>query len=286
MNKFEAAFNTAAFFMEHNLKKENPIGIFDSGIGGLTVAHALTNHLPKEQLIYFGDTAHLPYGDKEPYSIKHYSVEIAKFLLQKKCKLIVIACHTASSIAYQEVKRIVGKDAIVVNVVDPVVELMASIEKSQQVGVIGTKGTIKSDVYRKKIADRNADLLVKSLATPLLCPMIEEGFIDDKISQTVIDSYLSDEKISDIEHIILACTHYPLIKKQISSYYHDKVNVIDSAEVVAKHVANLLSRKKLLSEERLQPHHFYVSDYTKSFEKSTRFFFKEKIKLEKGSIWS
>lgn len=272
--------------MKTNLKKEYPIGIFDSGIGGLTVAHAIKNHLPNEQLIYFGDTAHLPYGDKEPYSIKHYSVEIAKFLLERKCKLIVIACHTASSIAYKEVKRIVGKQAIVVNVVDPVVQLMAKIEKSKAVGVIGTKGTIKSDVYRKKIGEENKQLLVKSLATPLLCPMIEEGFINDKISQTVIDSYLSDEKLSEIEHIILACTHYPLIKKQISSYYKNQVNVIDSAEVVAQHVARLLKEKGLLSEAQLLPHHFYVSDYTKSFEKSTRFFFKEKIKLEKGSIWS
>ncbi|MEX2379617.1 MAG: glutamate racemase [Vicingaceae bacterium] len=272
--------------MDNNLKKENPIGIFDSGIGGLTVAHAIKTHLPKEQLVYFGDTAHLPYGDKEPYSIKHYSVEIAKFLLERKCKLIVIACHTASSIAYKEVKRIVGNQAIVVNVVDPVVQLLAKINKSNAVGVIGTKGTIKSDVYRKRIADENATLFVKSLATPLLCPMIEEGFIDDKISQTVIDSYLSDERLSDIEHIILACTHYPLIKKQISSYYSDRVNVIDSAEVVAQHVAKLLDSKNLLSEIQRYPHHFFVSDYTKSFEKSTRFFFKEKIKLEKGSIWS
>jgi glutamate racemase len=263
------------------------IGIFDSGIGGLTVAHAIKDLLPNEQLIYFGDTAHLPYGDKEPYSIKHYSVELAKFLVSKGCKMIVIACHTASSIAYKEVKRVVGDKALVVNVIDPVVELMKSLsEQDDHVGVIGTKGTIKSEIYRKRIKVINEKLKVSSLATPLLCPMIEEGFIDDRISLAVIDSYLGDKKLAHINHIILACTHYPLIKKQIAQYYHNQISVIDSAEVVANHIKKVLAEKNCLNPSKNPEHHFFVSDYTKSFEKSTQFFFGKKVKLEKGTIWS
>lgn len=266
----------------------NPIGIFDSGIGGLTVAHAIQQKLPDEQLIYFGDTAHLPYGDKEPYSIKHYSTEIAKFLLERKVKLIVIACHTASSVAFEEVSKVVGDRALVLNVVDPVVAELQKLESSKnQVGIIGTKGTIGSNIYPDKLAKVNQKLKLACLETPLLCPMIEEGFINDQISQTVINTYLSEPILSEINHIVLACTHYPLIKQQITQYYHNKVNIIDPSEVVAKAVKAQLEEANLLREGSAElEHHFYVSDYTTSFEQSTRYFFGEKVRLEKGSIWS
>ncbi|MEQ8908357.1 MAG: glutamate racemase [Vicingaceae bacterium] len=269
------------------LKDEQPIGIFDSGIGGLTVAHAIKELLPNEQLLYFGDTAHLPYGDKEPYSIKHYSVEIAKFLLEKKAKVIVMACHTASSIAFEEVKRVIGNRAIVLNVVDPIIESLKTLKNEKhKIGVIGTKGTINSKVYPRKIKSLYQNLEVSALATPLLCPMIEEGFIDDRISQAVIDSYLGENCLKQISHIVLACTHYPLIKKQIAAYYQNQVRVIDPAEEVAQLVKSTLSEKGLCRMKSDPEHHFFVSDFTQSFEKSTRFFFGEKVKLEKGSIWS
>lgn len=272
----------------NNLKAENPIGIFDSGIGGLTVAHAIQELLPNEQLIYFGDTAHLPYGDKESYSIKHYSVELSKFLLARNCKVIVMACHTASSVAFEEVRRVVGKQALVINVVEPVIKKLKSEADpaKRKIGIIGTKGTIASKIYPRKLADKPAELEVKPLATPLLCPMIEEGFIDDNISKTVIASYLSQKELAEIQKIVLACTHYPLIKKQINEYYEGKVEVIDSSEVAASELKVLLEKHKLLNQEKKGEHHFYVSDYTPSFEKSTRYFFGEKVKLEKGSIWS
>jgi len=273
--------------MNENILAENPIGIFDSGIGGLTVAHAIKELLPNEQLIYFGDTAHLPYGDKASYSIKHYAVELSKFLLEKNCKVIVIACHTASSVAYEEVKEIVGDQALVINVVDPIIQKLvnAASNVNQSIGVIGTKGTIESGIYPQKLSIKK-EIKVKPLATPLLCPMIEEGFIDDNISRTVIDSYLNQEQLEDIEKIVLACTHYPLIKKQINEFYEGDVEVIDSSEVVAQHLKQLLAEKNLLNNGKRNEHHFYVSDYTPSFEKSTRFFFGEKVQLEKGSIWS
>jgi glutamate racemase len=174
----------------------------------------------------------------------------------------------------------------VVDVVSPVIDLFRNYGNQHKIGVIGTKGTIQSGIYSKKILNINNTLSVASLATPLLCPMIEEGFINDDISQAVIDNYLSNSELNNIQSIILACTHYPLIKKQISSYYQDKIEVLDSAEITATHIKKLLQKKNLLNDLKTAPHHFYVSDYTKSFEESTRFFFKEEIKLEKGTIWS
>lgn len=272
----------------NNLLSSNPIGIFDSGIGGLTVAHAIKELMPNEQLIYFGDTAHLPYGDKASYSIKHYSVELTRFLLEKKCKVIVIACHTASSVAFDEVKEIVQDQAIVINVVDPIIQKLVEerTEESQRIGIIGTKGTIQSEVYPNKLANFNKELDLRPLATPLLCPMIEEGFINDTISRTVIDSYLTQDQLSEIQKIVLACTHYPLIKSQIDSFYNGQVDVIDSSEVAAIHLKKILESQGLLNHEERKEHHFYVSDYTEAFEKSTRFFFGEKVRLETASIWS
>ena len=214
-------------------KPENPIGIFDSGIGGLTVAHAIKSILPNETLVYFGDTAHLPYGDKSPDSIKYYGVRIAEFLLSKKCKVIVIACNTASSLAFEAIKKHVGARAEVINVIDPVVDYVASQKKVKKIGVIGTKATIRSDVYATKIKEANPGLEVSSLATPLLAPMIEVGFFNNKISKTVIGSYLEKPKIRKSEALILACTHYPLIKKEINDFFQGKTTIVDSAHLVA-----------------------------------------------------
>lgn len=261
-----------------------PIGIFDSGIGGLTVANAIQKVLPNEALVYFGDTAHLPYGDKSPDSIKYYAIRIAQFLMQKNCKMIVIACNTASSLAYETVKDFVGGKIPVVDVISPVVEKVVHNKSIHKVGVIGTKGTIKSDIYAKKIKAISKKE-VASLATPLLAPMIEEGFFNNKISRSVIASYLSSRKLAKIDALILACTHYPLIRNEVEEYYNDDVNIIDTAGVVAEKVKEVLKQNKILSKKKKAVHHFYVSDFTKSFEESTRFFFKNKIHLEKVDFW-
>ena len=262
-----------------------PIGIFDSGIGGLTVANAIHRNMPGEQLIYFGDTAHLPYGDKSSDSIKYYSIRIAKFLLDNHCKAIVIACNTASSQAFETVKDFVGDKALVFSVIEPVVEKVAG-SGAQKVGVIGTKGTIKSNVYAEKIKQQNKNIEVASLATPLLVPMIEEGFFNNKISRTILNSYLSKPKLSKIDALILACTHFPLIKDEVEEFYSGKIDIFDSAEIVAAYIQQVLADHKLLRKDKGPlNHHFYVSDYTESFEHSTRFFFKDKIHLEEVSIW-
>lgn len=262
-----------------------PIGIFDSGIGGLTVASAIHQLLPNEELIYFGDTAHLPYGDKSPEAIKYFSLKIGKFLLDKKCKLLVIACNTASSLAYNDLVDFLGDQIPVINVIDPVVDYMVNSGKHQRIGVIGTKATIKSDLYAKKIKAAKPSIEVKSLPTPLLAPMIEEGFFSNTISKTVINSYLSAPKLKKIDSLILACTHYPLIKPEIEAYYKGEVEIINSAEIVAQYVKDKLQELDLLNVAEPNRHQFFVSDYTSSFEKSTQLFFGEKIHLKLKNIW-
>jgi glutamate racemase len=267
------------------LKASNkPIGIFDSGIGGLTVAKAIQRVLPGESLIYFGDTLHLPYGEKSPKAITRYSEEITDFLLSKGCKCIVIACNTASSIAYEAVKKRVGNKAVVFNVIDPVAEYVATHFDDKKIGIIATKATVKSGMYLKKIQKINPTLEVSSYATPLLAPMIEEGFFNNKISRTIINSYLSNVKLKNIKALILACTHYPLIKPEIEEFYKKKVQIIDSAQIVANYIESKLREKHLITNKKTVRHFFYLSDLTESFIKSTRYFFKKKIKFEKHVI--
>ncbi|HTA26687.1 MAG TPA: glutamate racemase [Bacteroidia bacterium] len=263
-----------------------PIGIFDSGIGGLTVARAIKEKLPYEKLIYFGDTAHLPYGDKSPDSIKYYSIRIAQFLLDNHCKMIVIACNTASALAFEAVKDFVGKRAIVVNVIDPVVQKIAKDKSLKTIGVIATKGTIKSGIHATKIKKANSKQDVHGLATPLLVPMIEEGFFNNNISRSIIRDYLSRQKLKNIDALILGCTHFPLIRPEIEEFYNHKIPLIDSADEVAEQVEQLLKKHKLLNTSKKKPvHQFYVSDFTDAFEKSTRFFFSEAIRLHEARIW-
>lgn len=270
------------------MKNSAPIGIFDSGIGGLTVAKAINNILPNEQLIYFGDTAHFPYGDKAAYSIKHYSAQIAQFLLDKGCKAIVIACNTASSVASKPLLKVLPVDYQLLNVIDPVAQYIAQEHSKNKVGVIATKGTIGSRIYPKSIKSLDESIDVTSLATPLLAPMIEEGFFDNTISRTVIAEYLNKKNLKNVEALILGCTHYPLIEKEVQEFYDQNnrtVEIVNSAKVVAESVQKVLSQNNLLANEKSGTHHFYVSDYTKSFEKSTRFFFGDELKLEKMDLW-
>jgi glutamate racemase len=277
--------------MNHTFKANQPIGIFDSGIGGLTVARAITKLLPNEQIIYFGDTAHMPYGEKSAEAIKHYSIKIADFLKFKNCKMIVIACNTASAAAYKSVVKSTGMKDLVVNVIDPAVEYVVKNHFRQRVGVIATKRTISSNVYAKRIEALDPVSDVVQLATPLLAPMIEEGFYNNKISQTIINSYLSKSKLSKIDALILGCTHYPLIKTEIQKFYGKSVEIIDSSEIVAQQVKVVLERNLLLNE--LQPSRFtfgkksqfFVSDFTQSFEETSKIFFDEKVKLKHFNIW-
>ena len=266
--------------------KDQPIGIFDSGLGGLTVAKEIKLALPAEDLIYFGDTAHLPYGDKSRETIIQYSLRIAEFLIEKKCKVIVIACNSASANAYEAVCDLVGNKAHVLNVIDPVVNFVADGNYTQ-IGVIGTKSTIDTGTYEEKIRNRKKGVYVTSMATPLFVPMIEEGFIFDDISNAIIRNYLSRNEIQDIESLILGCTHYPIIKNQINKFYNFEIDIVDSGKIVAGSLQELLRTKELLRDVvRKAENMFYVSDLTRYFRLIAKMFFEEEIELEKLNLWT
>ena len=271
--------------MTYKATKHQPIGVFDSGIGGLTVANAIIRHLPNEEIIYFGDTAHLPYGDKSADAIRYYCLRIAKFLLDKGCKMIVVACNSAASAAYKDLLDFFAGQTLFVNVVDPLVETVTQ-QQFEKVGVIATKATIRSGVYQVKLLEKQTRLEVASLATPLLVPMIEEGYFHNDISQTIIHNYLGNEQFNNIEALLLACTHYPLIRKNIEQYFEGKVKVFDSSQVVALDVEKKLKEANLINDKQGQEHQFFVSDYTKSFEETTQIFYQQSIRLDYAPLWS
>lgn len=262
-----------------------PIGIFDSGIGGMTVASAVTKLLPKENTIYFGDTAHLPYGDKSTSAIQAYSIKICNMLLQQQCKLILIACNSASAAAFELVRDYVGSKAKVMNVIDPVIDYIKEHYEGKSIGLIGTKQTISTNVYKKKVDALNKNISLKSLATPLLAPMIEEGFYNNSISESIIEQYLSEPAIQNIEALILGCTHYPLIKEQISNFYKNSIEILDTSEIVANSLYAWMLENRLINENGTGERQFYVSDYTQSFEASTAHFFGKQIQLEHYPLW-
>jgi glutamate racemase len=265
-------------------KPNNPIGIFDSGIGGLTVAKAIHERLPNEKIIYFGDTAHLPYGDKSADAIRYYSLKISKFLLEQECKMIVIACNTASSAAYDLLLDFFEGKTLFVNVVDPLVKAVTN-ENYQNIGVIATKATIHSGTYRNKIKNIDQKIKVNQLATPLLAPMIEEGFYKGSITKSVIENYLTHPDLQNIEALLLACTHYPLIKQEIDDFYEGKIKIFDSIDVVSEEVETILKEEGLLSPAKTEDNVFYVSDFTTSFEETAKLFYGESISLEAKQIW-
>ena len=274
-------------------RRNQPIGIFDSGIGGLTVASAIRQLLPNENIVYFGDTAHLPYGDKSEAAIQAYSIKIADVLLRRGCKVIVIACNSASSAAYELLREYVRKDAHIINVIDPMVDAVVKNFGNKTIGLIGTKRTVHSGIYARKISEANAGIELKTLATPLLAPMIEEGFFNNQISHEIIGQYLSDTSLAGIEALILACTHYPLIRQEILRHYDGNMTVLDSSVVVAEALKEYLVSSNLLNEtgtlsadSQGVERHFYVSDYTEACEAATRIFFDETVKLEKHLLWN
>lgn len=267
------------------MKSKQPIGIFDSGIGGLTVANAIATALPQEDFIYFGDTAHLPYGDKSSDTIRYYSLRIAKFLLDQNCKMVVVACNSASTAASQVLLDFFQENTHFVNVVDPLVQ--ACLNKSySKVGVIATKATIGSGVYQKALKDGQDKLDVHALATPLFVPMIEEGFVHNQISQSIIENYLKDPGFQNMDALLLACTHYPLIKSSIQAYLGPQIEIMESSEVAADMVKQILTEKHLLNPGPQQgKHKFFVSDLTDSFRQTAEHFYGEAIQLEHLPLW-
>jgi len=249
------------------------------------VAHAIKQILPGESIIYFGDTAHLPYGDKSAESIRYYSKRITEFLLEHNSKAVLVACNSASASAFDSLKKEFKGKTLLLDVINPVVDYLGA-RNFKRIGVIGTKRTISSGTYEKKIKEKSPSTEVVSMATPLLVPMIEEGFIFDDISNAIIRSYLSNESLSGIQALILGCTHYPIIKNQISKIFNFNVEVVDSARIVSMILRDALDKNNLLNDSGIVKDQFFISDYTAYFEKIAKMFFEGEINLKKADIWS
>lgn len=265
----------------------HPIGIFDSGIGGLTVAKAVVEQLPQESIIYFGDTIHLPYGDKSAATIQSYSLKIVEMLLKQNCKLILIACNSISAAASEVIHQYVAGRALLVNVIDPLVTYLQANYANKRVGLIATRQTVKSNVYQKKLELLRANIKLQSLATPMLVHAIEEGFSEHKLIDDLLEEYLSREVLRNIDALILGCTHYPILKKSINDFYHGGVEIIEASSIVAGEVRKQLEAHDLLNKSNilLGNKHFYISDHTEAFAKNAKLFFGDDIKLECCSLW-
>lgn len=259
-----------------------PIGVFDSGVGGLTIAKEIKRLMPNESIIYFGDTEHLPYGDKSKETITNYSVKITKFLVENNCKAIVVACNTATSNSIIEIKKAAG-EIPVIDVISPVARKVA-FELHQTIGLIATKATVNSHAYKKSINKLNKHIKVIELATPLLVPIIEEGFRNTAVSKNAIDSYLSHKKFEDIDTIILGCTHYPLIQKEIEASFKGRVKVVNSPLIVVNELIQKLEKLDLLANENKPEYSFYLSDYTNNFAKLAKGIFGKSIILEQKRL--
>ena len=261
-----------------------PIGIFDSGIGGLTVAKAIADEMPNEQLIYFGDTLHMPYGDKKPNEILDYCHKITEFLISKNVKLIVIACNTASAIGASALRENYWKQVEILGVIRPAIELILS-KKYKKIGIIGTQGTITSNIYPKIFDEKKASVEVFQMATPLLAPLIESSFENNKALSNVLNDYLKHPNFNDKEAILLACTHYPLIKKEVEKYFDFKKDILDNAVPTAKLVKKILTDKNQLSTKKNGENIFYVSQKTENFEKTTQLFYGKKLNIQEIAIF-
>lgn len=262
-----------------------PIGIFDSGIGGLTIVKAIHNLLPQENIIYFGDTQHTPWGDKSKATIQHYALKICDILLEHKCKTIVIACNTASAVAYKEIKHHV-KGISVINVIDPVVDFISSKFSNANIGLIGTKQTIASNNYVEKIQKKTNHIQVQALATPILVPLIEEGLANSLPAKLILNMYLENVQLKNIDALILGCTHYPLLKKHIEEFYSHKIPIIDSTDLTASCLQQTLQQHNLQNKQPIKAEQtFYLSDHNPHFVKLAKLFFNNDITLHSRPLW-
>jgi glutamate racemase len=253
-----------------------PIGVFDSGIGGLTVVHALTQRLPHENIVYFGDTARVPYGPKSPRVIREYAAEDTDFLLSKNVKMIVIACNTVSGVALDVVMK--RANVPVVGVIHPGAAAAVAATKMKRVGVIGTIATIGSHAYTNAIRQLDPDVKVFSQACPLFVPLAEEGWTHHKATEMIAKEYLFPLKLEKIDALILGCTHYPLLKDVIKKVVDGNVRLIDSGEAAAAEVERLLDDSKLRNSSSLKPHlQFFVSDVPAKFTEVGERFLGQKL---------
>jgi glutamate racemase len=238
---------------------KSPIGVFDSGIGGLTVVREIINDLPNENIVYFGDTARVPYGNKSKSTVLRYSRQIVNFLKTKDVKAIVVACNTASALALDDLEKEI--DIPIIGVVKPGAYTAINTTKNNRVGVIATQSTVQSRLYQEIIAQKAPKIEVFAKACPLFVPLVEEGWTDDVITLEVAKRYLSELQDKDIDTLILGCTHYPLLSKLLSGYLGDSIKLVNPALETARSLKKLLTELDILNESgKVGEHYFYVSD--------------------------
>jgi glutamate racemase len=248
------------------MSSKAPIGVFDSGVGGLTVVKEIMRQIPGETIVYFGDTARLPYGSKSKETVTTYTRQIIRFLMGKGVKAIVIACNTASAFALETVKAEI--DIPVIGVVEPGAKVAAETTKNGRIGVIGTEGTIHSGIYNEFLSETNPLVKVFGKACPLFVPLVEEGLIDDPITMEMVRRYTSELLEHDIDTLVLGCTHYPLLRKTIRKIVGDQIELVNPAYETAKTLKKVLLEEGLENDESLKTDHkFYVSDGAEKFKR-------------------
>lgn len=249
-----------------NLDSNAPIGVFDSGIGGLTVAREIMRNLPMEKIIYFGDTARVPYGSKSKNTIIRYSRQIVNFLEKQGVKAIVVACNTASALAMDTLEKEI--DIPIIGVVRPGARVAARVTKRKKVGVIATEATINSELYPRLIQGIDPEITVVGKACPLFVPLVEEGWRKDEVTEIVARRYLAQMQEEDIDTLILGCTHYPLLRKLISEIMGSGVRLVNPAYETSIALRELLTEKNLLNRNNVEeefPYQFFVSDAAEKF---------------------
>ena len=252
-----------------NNRKQKPIGVFDSGVGGLTVAREIMRQLPEERLIYFGDTARVPYGSKSRETITRYSRQIIRFLQEKGVKAIVVACNTASALALPQVRDEIAIP--IIGVVRPGAKVAAETTKNGRIGVIGTEATIGSQIYTRVIHEHNPQAEVIGKPCPLFVPLVEEGWRKDPITEEIARRYLSSFRSSGIDTMIMGCTHYPLLRRMLGGILGDSVTLVNPAYETAQSLKALLGEQNLANDGQgaadSRQYQFYVSDSPEKFKK-------------------
>lgn len=243
---------------------EAPIGVFDSGVGGLTVAREIMRQLPNENLVYFGDTARVPYGSKSPDTVIKYSRQIVRFLQSKGVKAIVVACNTASALALEAIKK--DLNIPIIGVVEPGARTAAMTTTTNNIGIIGTEATIKSGIYNMYLGKLNKDITVVTKSCPLFVPLVEEGLIEDRVTDDIAFRYLSELKDYQIDTLVLGCTHYPLIRNTIKRCMGEAVNLVNPAYETTRSLKELLLRENMLNTSSKEvTYEYFVSDGVDKF---------------------
>lgn len=244
--------------------RDFPIGVFDSGVGGLTVVREIMRQIPNENIVYFGDTARVPYGSKSKDTIIKFSKQIVDFLLTKEVKAIVVACNTASALALEDLKREI--DIPIIGVVMPGAIAAAETTKNDKVGVIATEATVNSNIYTHYLRDLNPNIQVYSKACPLFCPLVEENWLYDSVTVEIADRYLSELIEYEVDTIVLGCTHYPLLRHTLRKVVGEQMNLVNPAYETAITLKRVLKEKQLNRLLTTNEHLFYVSDGAEKFK--------------------